>query len=935
MDFRAAMTQNPRPAQPERGADYAARFPNLDPKLRALIEGAAGSAPFLADAIGKERAWLEHALLEFGPAVAGLTAPLEGAVPEALRARKRRASLLVALADLSGVWTLEQVTHTLTDFADFSLNAALKAAHQRLKAKLPDTLQDFDTSGFVALAMGKMGAYELNYSSDIDLICLYDDRRFASADRADVRSGLIKITRAAMRILSDVTEDGYVFRTDLRLRPDAAVTPVVMSMRAAEQYYEAEGRTWERAAHLKARPVAGDLEAGFAYIERLRPFIWRRHLDFAAIQDTADIQVKIRAHKGLRDTADVAGHDLKLGYGGIRAIEFFAQTRQLIAGGRDPSLRLRGTCEALRQLAATGWIESHVAETLINDYTHLRTWEHRVQMIHDAQTHLVPAQDEAIEQMAGLLGQSPKEVKAEMRAVFERVHQLTEPFLFGSAQPEVTQRPAGGAATPILPGSEEITARWPKYPALRSERASELFEVVEPLVLTALARAADTQAALLAFDRFLSGLPAGVQVFALFKNNPQLIDLLADICATAPALADYLGRNARVLDAVLDGGFFEDWPGLDGLVAKIAPSMEAETSYEAVLDTARRVKKDWHFRIGVHHLRGLIDAHEAARQYADLAEAILSVLWPRVTTEFARKHGEPPGNGACVVALGSFGMRACHARSDLDLILIYDAAGVETSQGDKPLPARAYYARLTQALVTALTAPMAEGRLYEVDMRLRPSGRKGPVATSWQAYQDYQQKEAWTWERLALTRARAVAGPRSFCEAFEAFRGAVIDLAGPDEVLARDVAEMRRRLAAEKWGQDLWDAKDAAGGLQDLDLFAQLAALIAGSPERASEAQVALTEPLVGSGARAQLQEARDLYWRLQALTRLVSGGALVPEELSQGGQDRLLKSTKCVSIEALETEIRLQKSAAAQIIEDGLGQFIATTENEVSNGPD
>ncbi|HSG54782.1 MAG TPA: glutamine-synthetase adenylyltransferase, partial [Paracoccaceae bacterium] len=513
-------------------------------------------------------------------------------------------------------------------------------------------------------------------------------------------------------------------------------------------------RTWERAAYIKARPSAGDLAAGERFLKTLRPFVWRKHLDFAAIQDAHDMRLRIRAHKGLGGPVVLADHNMKLGRGGIREIEFFTQTRQIIAGGRDPELRVRGTVEGLSVLARKGWVPDEVAETLTRHYRAHREVEHRLQMINDAQTHSLPRNDEGFARLAAFMGVQQAALERDLKARISEVHELTEGFFAGSGIVAAPEVPAAQAET----FDTEVTSRWRSYPALRSARAVEIFQRLRPEILSRLARAAKPDEALLAFDGFLAGLPAGVQLFSLFEANPHLIDLLVDIVGTSPALAQHLSRHSGVFDAVIGGGFFAPWPGIAALAQELSALLDSESDYERKLDAARRWAKEWHFRIGVHHLRGLIEAEAVGPQYADLAEAVLRALWPVVVAQFAAKHGAPPGRGAMVLGMGSLGAARLNATSDLDLIVIYDADGVENSDGRRPLAARPYYARLTQAMVTALTAPMAEGKLYEVDMRLRPSGTQGPVATSLTSFRDYQMNEAWIWEHLALTRARAVAG---------------------------------------------------------------------------------------------------------------------------------------------------------------------------------
>lgn len=924
MSFAARLTRCPIPHEPARTADVAARFAALAPELRALLEGAAGCSPFLAGLMEKEADWLESALA--GAPEAALEAELarldtpEGAEALAsdLRRAKRRLALLAGLADLGGVWPLEAVTGALTRLADRAVDLALRtlAAAEIRRGKLPGaTGADAATAaGIVAIAMGKMGAGELNYSSDIDLICLFDDARHEGGDLHEARACLIRVVRKMAALLSDMTAEGYVFRTDLRLRPDASVTPVCISVTAAEQYYEAQGRTWERAAYIKARAAAGDIAAGERFLAALTPFVWRRHLDFAAIQDAHDMRLRIRDHRGLHGPVALEGHDMKLGQGGIREIEFFTQTRQLIAGGRDPGLRQRGTLAALAALAHKGWVPAADAEELAALYRAHREVEHRVQMVGDAQTHALPLTPEGFDRIARMCGEGDTaRFRAELRARLARVAELTEGFF---APGEARAGPEMDEAT------RAVVDGWRAYPALRSQRAVAIFKRVEPEILGRLARAANPAEALRQFDGFLAGLPAGVQLFSLFDANPQLIDLIVDICATAPGLAQYLSHNSAVLDAVIGGDFFAEWPGSGTLAAELSARLDALGDYEARLNAARVWAREWHFRIGVHHLRGLIDASVAGREYAGLAGAVLAGLWPVVVAEFSRKHGAPPGRGAAVLGMGSLGAERLNAASDLDLIVIYDAAGQEASEGPRPLASRAYYARLTQALVTALTAPMADGRLYEVDMRLRPSGRQGPVATSVDAFRDYQMTEAWTWEHLALTRARPVAGDPALGAEVEAIRLEVLAAKGSDPRVLPDVAEMRARIFAAKAPDGEWEAKTGPGRLQDIELLAQSCALRTAAPARRVEPQLraGLRAGLLGPGEEAALQEAYRFLWRLQAGGRLLTQRPLDMEAIGEGGRAFLLRETAMSDIAALRSQLAARTAQAAGIIDRALG---------------
>lgn len=916
--FAARLVRAPRAHEPDRGREsWEALAPDLGlPELRPLIEGAAGSSPYLRDLMAKEAAWLPGALA--GPpetALAEILADAAAAIAEprtlgtALRRGKRRLALLTGLADLGGVWGLEAVTGALSDYADAAVEAAIRAglAEEIARGRLPGTEADpSGTSGLVSIAMGKGGARELNYSSDIDLIFLFDETRHAPEDYAEIRARLVKVCQGAAQLLSKPTGEGYVFRTDLRLRPDPSVTPVCIGMDTAERYYESLGRTWERAAFIKARAASGDIEAGERFLGELRPFIWRRFLDFAAIRDAHDIRQRIRDHRGVGGEIAVPGHDVKLGRGGIREIEFFVQTRQLICGGRDPALRPRATRPALAALTRAGWVAEETAATLDAAYLAHRELEHRLQMVEDRQTHSMPTATEARDRIAALAGYPDREtMERELDARFHAVAGITETFFAPGqsrkAQPEAAAADAPSAAALPATGLAALEARgfarpeagaalvdrWREgaIPATRSDRARGLLAELEPLILNALARAASPDEALIQFDRFLSGLPAGVQILSLFSANPRLLDLIAEICAVAPRLADELGRNSRVIDAILATDFFRPLPDADALEAELKGWLAREgEDYERKLDAARVWAKEMRFRMGVQLLRGIAGAEEAGRGFSAIAEAALRALMPEVEADFARRYGPAPGagqgGGAAVLAMGRLGSREMTANSDLDLILLFDAAGEEASDGPKSLSSAVWYARFAQALIRAVSAKTAEGALYEIDMRLRPSGRQGTVATSIEGFRNYHAERAWTWERMALTRARAVAGHDGPMAAAEAAIAEALGRRRAPEKTRADAAEMRARVAeaARAGRREPWAVKRVRGGLMDVEFAAQagLLADVDASPEGGSET------------ACAALPHAVDAP---RALRALAERGAMTVEDAETLAEAHALQS--------------------------------------------
>ncbi len=912
----------PRPFSDKLGDETAQRFGDHPKEVRDFIKGVAGTSPYLRSLIEKEHTWLDEALSLSGDVLeqAITSVPLDKTISSTLRQAKRRVALWTAFCDLAGVWSLERVTKTLTDFADQAVSTALTMAlrRQAQRRKIPgfDAEDDPQTAGMFVLAMGKMGAGELNYSSDIDLICLFDDSRFDPSDFYDARNAFIKATREMSKTLNDLTGEGYVFRTDLRLRPDPAVMPICMATDAAERYYESLGRTWERAAYIKARVASGDFKAGNAFIKRLQPFVWRKHLDFIAIEDAHNMRLAIRDHKGLGGSISLEGHNMKLGRGGIREIEFFTQTRQLISGGRDASLRERTTVGGLNKLAQQGWITREAADTLSENYRAHRMIEHRLQMMNDAQTHSLPSSAEGFARLAHLTDLDEADLRNDIRERLEDVHGLIEGFFVAKKTISNTVFEMDGSDET----AENIVAGWPTYPALRSKRALKTFERLKPELLRRLKAAGKPQEALIAFDGFLSGLPTGVQLFAMFEAFPKLIDLLIDIVASSPALAQYLSRNAQVFDAVIGGSFWDNWPGKELLCTNLSNLLGGLSVYEAKLDATRRWSKEWHFRIGVHLLRGLSDAEEAALQYGELAEAVIRGLWPEVVTQFSIKHGNPPGRGAVVLGMGSLGLGRLHSSSDLDLIVIYDAGDAEISEGKRPLSSRQYYARFTQSLVTAMTAPMAEGKLYEVDMRLRPSGNKGPVATSWNAFQSYQRGEAWIWEHLALSRARVVAGPTAFGQEVEAFRTSLMGQT-PPETAKRALSKMRLRIARAKGPPQLWDIKEGAGRLQDIELMAQLGRLLEGGGSRdvVCGLQSAVKTGVLSEEEGVKTKKTYQLLWSLRVAEQLLGQGGFEEEQIAEGAKHFVLALTEHPDLATLKQNLIAQTAAISGIINSAL----------------
>ncbi len=897
-----------------------ARAIAADADGHALLSALFGNSPYLTQCAVRDIGFACELLAE-GPRSAWdrMVATLASVPPQhadtdeiknTLRLAKRRSALATALADLSGVWSVEQVGEALSAFAEDALGLSVRHLIARAAAagEFAGGVADEDPargSGWIVLGMGKLGGRELNYSSDIDLVVLYDDEVARYTGKTSLQQCMVRMTRDLVRMMAERTAAGYVFRTDLRLRPDPGSTPVAISTRAAETYYESAGQNWERAAMIKARPVAGDIAAGEAFLEILRPFIWRRNLDFAAIQDIHSIKRQIHAQRGGSSIA-VAGHNIKLGRGGIREIEFFAQTQQLIWGGRHPDLRPRATCDALRALAASGQLESIVSGRLIQAYRFLRRLENRLQMVDDQQTHAIPEAEAALDGIAAMMGHGDvaafrtalleelRAVESHYAVLFEKSPDLSGPgnlvFTGADDDPETLKTLERlGFRDPAMVAGRIRVWHHGRYAATRSARARELLTELIPTILENSSRTIDPDAALLKFDDFLRALPAGVQLLSLFSNNPALLALVARIMGSAPRLADWLSRHPILLDGVLSSDFFDATPTEAALEGALAGALAQARDFQDVLDIARRWNNDRTFQVGAQILDDRITVEDAAGVLSNVAATVIRAILPATAREFARAHGAVPGGAFAVVAFGKLGGAELMVGSDLDLMFVYDAPGeVAESDGAKPLASPAYFARLCQRFIGAMNAPTAEGRLYEIDMRLRPAGAAGPIATSLAAFTRYQESDAWTWEHMALTRARVIAAPAPLAARLETQIRAVLTAERDAAALARAVADMRARMAREHGAKDWWVIKHYRGGLIDIEFIAQYLQLrhAAVHPEvlapNTADALARLAAAGVLDGATAtELIEATRLWRRLQGVLRLAFGGGSGGREAS------------------------------------------------------
>ena len=881
-----------------------------------------------------DEAWAErilHQAISAAEAIALSPPPIEEAMV-ILRRAKDAAHLSAALADLARLWPLMQVTGAITKFADAALRAAIAiaAAESAKRGDIVAGAFEGDSGpapGIALIAMGKMGAGELNYSSDIDFSVFFDADKLAAAGAREPRVAAVRLVAPLVRTLEEVTPDGYVFRTDLRLRPDPGSTPVAVSIASAEHYYQNLGQNWERAAFIKARAAAGDRAAGGEFLDSLAPFIWRKHLDFAAVEDVHSIKRQIlSAHKSAELGDPV--FDVKLGRGGIRDIELFAQTQQLILGGRNKKLRSPQTLEALDALVEAGAISQEANGAMQEAYVFFREIEHRIQMLEDAQTHKLPGDPETRARVAALAGfetlDAFDEAVIERRRIVSEIdHQLfgdkkrslADPmgsliFTGVEDQPETLATIAKlGFADPAFVSQTIRGWHHGRVRAMRSERARELLTRLTPKLLRAFSNAGDADQAFARFASFFGSLSAGVQVLALLDARPKFLDLMARVLALAPKLGDKLARRPALLDALIEPRFAtplgQDAPGLR--LAELRERLSDADSFETKLNTARRFHREEAFRVAVQILEQSANAEQAGAAYADLAETCVIAMADAALEEVERLYGPQPGSFT-VLALGKFGGRELAGDSDLDLMLVYDAPAENASPSD-------FYTRLTQRLISALSAPTEEGELYEIDTKLRPSGSKGPVAVRLSSFERYYAEEAWTWELQALTRLRPVAGDAALGNrALATARAAIARPKDRAKILA-DVADMRARMDRERPSKSAWDLKLAPGGFVDIEFAAQALQLVAANEAviaaNTGEALAKLAaSDVLQADAAARLDGAWRLLSSLQQTLRIAFDGEFTLEAAPQPLVGRLAAIAGVSSGAEVETLLRATQAA-------------------------
>ena len=845
------------------------------------IRRAEANAPFLRSAIAAFPKIAANFADEGSDSAVGQALSIWGdSVAEKLRRQRHALALAVALADVSNEKPLEWVTATLSDFADRAMDEALRAA---ILERVPDE----EPRGLAVLALGKLGSRELNYSSDVDLILLFDPATLPRRPRDEPGEAAVRYGRRFIELLQQRTHDGYVARVDLRLRPSPEVTPIVLPVGAAISYYESSALPWERAAFIRARAAAGDLELGRSFLQEIRPFIWRRALDFGAIQEIRDISLRIRDHYAQGQQFG-PGYDLKRGRGGIREAEFFTQVQQLVHGGREMELRAPATLDALAALARAGRLEAEVAHAIGDAYRILRTAEHRIQMIDDRQEHRLPADPDALEAIARLHGSENAAAFLELLAPhveavgvqFDALVSYRDERL--SNDPDILRSELAAMGFDEVEEAQRRVADWRSGRArsLRSPPAREAFEAMLPTLMRSVAAGPDPIRSLNRFGDIVDKLSSGVNLYRLLGARPKLADLLSLILAHAGPLAEQLGRRPTLLDGLIDESSFAPPPDAAELAELFLDATRGEP-FDIALDRLRRMVGERRFALGVQLLAAYRDPIVIAEGYSDLAESAVVALTELVSQEFRRSHGDVVGGELVVLGLGRLGGRALTHASDLDLIYLFDAPQGAQSTGPKSLPATDYYNRLASRVGAALGTPTAAGPLYDVDTRLRPQGAQGMLAVSLEAFEDYQLSEAWTWEHMALCRARPLTGSDKVRTKVRKLICSILERPSDPVRIRADAAAMRDEMARHKPPAGPLDIKLGPGGLVDLEFTVhtlQLTSRVGLDPRLEVALEALVREGLIDDGADPDLR----LLSRLLVVLRLVGSKAMEPAEESQ-----------------------------------------------------
>ncbi|MDP6559550.1 MAG: bifunctional [glutamate--ammonia ligase]-adenylyl-L-tyrosine phosphorylase/[glutamate--ammonia-ligase] adenylyltransferase, partial [Candidatus Binatia bacterium] len=704
-----------------------------------------------------------------------------------LRRHKQREILRIGARDLSSA-TVQETMRELTALAEASLQISYLACRSHVERDfgplhLPGTEHN---NGFAILGMGKLGGGELNFSSDIDLIYFYEEEEGDSLGglkgKTGAREFFSRLGERITRVMGDITEDGFVFRTDLRLRPLGRNGPLVQSVNSALLYYESWGQCWERSALIKARPVAGEMELGEKFFRELQPFVYRRYLDFSTVEELREMRMRIEQEllkPGQKE------RNLKLGPGGIREIEFFTQALQLVNGGYEPGIRDRNTIRALEQLARHGFIPKEEKSSLSEAYLFLRNVEHKIQMLQEQQTHSIPEGEEEEKALARRLGYSLRNSRdlfwedyrrhtAQVRQTFERLFFWAQKEISADSTPtsagiwnDLDQEEVAVGELKGL-GFENPEKTYHNLLAIRdgapfsppSPRRLKVMRTLGPALITGILRSGSPDQALFNLAEFIHRVGARTGFLSLLSENPKTMRLLIDFFAHSQFLTDLFLRRPELLDSLIRVDLTRPRKSSKEMGKEVTASLAEQEDLEGKLNALRRYRGEEFLRIGLHDLGGELELEEIVIQLSDLADACLEGALGLSLQVMNQSYGELRKGKFAILGIGKLGGREIDYNSDLDLIFIYDANDKAKSKGGTSgkIDAHGYYTRLGQKLLTFLSSPMTEGIAYKIDMRLRPSGRAGPVVSSLDSFRHYHKTSSELWERQALIKARCAAG---------------------------------------------------------------------------------------------------------------------------------------------------------------------------------
>ncbi|MYB52458.1 MAG: hypothetical protein F4X77_09720 [Acidobacteriia bacterium] len=886
--------------------DFALQFP-ASADGGAMLRCICGASPFLENCAIADQGFVRD-LWESGPdhcvdAIVArlLSLPIDSPEPEvahALRRARRRIALAVGLADIAGVWSLRQVTGALSDFARAACSVALRTQLAKLSAEGAFAAGNEaceEDSGLIVIGMGKLGGKELNYSSDVDLILLYDPDVAPLASRHAAPSHFMRLARRFVDLLAAPTIEGRVFPVDLRLRPDPVSMPLVISTKAALEYYAKRGQTWERAAMIKARPLAGDIAAGNRFLERLESFVWRDSLDFATVQELHETKRRIDAqHRGGK--IGEVGQNLKLGRGGIREIEFFAQAHQLVWGGTDRSLRLIGTCDALAALAAAGRIPDSASEKLSAAYEYLRRVEHRIQMVGDRQTHSLPKREADYESLARFLGYGGsrafrealtghlRSVEDQYESFFELPHEMTvasaSSALSGRSRGETEER-LGRMGYRDPAAAFAIVERWRtgRHTVARDRRAMELFQSLIPSLVIASCGTEDPDLALRRFDELIDRIADAHSVLTLFQANLHVLETVAETMVSAPAIGALLTARPSLLESLLDPDSDSSPPDRGALQASLAATLAGVMGFEGRVQQISKWTHEARFRVGARVLFHALDPLDAAALFSDIADCSIAALAQCASEEITPSNACPAGNGVAILATGHYGRRSLNVDSGVE-IAVFEVGDIQ-GQGRSGRTASAFAQQLESTLLGNLRGKPGWRKIYACTTE-RPAATYGALHARL---------------REGVWSGRLPCWPRLVCcigdgaERVSQSMSAALEMRRDPAALRAQAAAALKQVRITRPGGDPQAVAERPGGLADIAVLTHYFRLLH-APEHPAVRSAATAGDVLAELGRSGaipvdlatgLADAWRLMTRIQTLQSLLDAdkrGAATPERL-------------------------------------------------------